>query len=85
MLTGVIGGAVVLIVSGVLAVHALGRPTMDNRACHAAPRKPYTTADAHMVWQARAGCDSRVCADKAAALDALIEAREPVPSPEYLR
>ena len=76
MFTGLIGAAIVLIMAALIAVHAVGRPTMDNSACHVAPRRPYTAADAHMVWQARAGCDSRICADKAAALDVLVETRE---------
>ncbi|MGO4616828.1 hypothetical protein AB4305_19865 [Nocardia sp. 2YAB30] len=41
--------------------------------CHAAPDIPYTPDDAHLVWQARISCDTETCADKAAALDVLIE------------
>ncbi|WP_327110103.1 hypothetical protein OHB12_19975 [Nocardia sp. NBC_01730] len=43
--------------------------------CHSAPDVPYTTEDAHLVWQARIGCDTETCADKAATLDVLIEAK----------
>ncbi|MGO4616265.1 hypothetical protein AB4305_18485 [Nocardia sp. 2YAB30] len=48
---------------------------LKRAECHAAPNTPYTTEDAHLVWQARIGCDTETCADKAAALDVLIEAK----------
>ena len=83
MLTGLIVGLLALAVSTIGAFLRLDRPTMDNSACHAAPGKPYTPADAHVVWQVRAACDSRICADKAAALDVLIDARKSVPTREY--
>ena len=83
MLAGLIVAVVVSVVAVVGAVLAHGRPIMDNSACHAAPKKPYTPADARVVWQVRAQCDSRFCADAAAALDALIEAGEVIPKREY--
>ncbi|WP_406269706.1 hypothetical protein OH799_27185 [Nocardia sp. NBC_00881] len=51
------------------------RPVRSTETCHPAPDVPYTTEDAHLVWQARIGCDTESCADKAAALDVLIEAK----------
>lgn len=51
------------------------RPVMNADTCHEAPDFPYTPEDAHLVWQARIGCDTNRCADKAAALDVLIEAK----------
>ena len=83
MLTELVVATVALVAAAVGAVIARGRPTMDNSACHAAPRKPYTPADARVVWQVRAECDSRICADAAAALDALIAAGEFVPPREH--
>ncbi|WP_406268939.1 hypothetical protein OH799_25490 [Nocardia sp. NBC_00881] len=51
------------------------RPVRSPETCHLAPDFPYTPEDAHLVWQARIGCDTETCADKAAALDVLIEAK----------
>ncbi|WP_406267056.1 hypothetical protein OH799_21610 [Nocardia sp. NBC_00881] len=51
------------------------RPVRSAETCHPAPDVPYTREDAHLVWQARIGCDTETCADKAAALDVLIEAK----------
>lgn len=82
MLTGLTVALLALTAAGGGTLLTLKRPTMDNNACHASPRKPYTPGDAYLVWRVRAGCDSRVCADKAAALDVLIEARDTVPAPD---
>ncbi|MGO4617942.1 hypothetical protein AB4305_30535 [Nocardia sp. 2YAB30] len=51
------------------------RPVRSTETCHPAPAVPYTPEDAHLVWQARIGCDTETCADKAAALDVLIDAK----------
>lgn len=51
------------------------RPARSTETCHAAPDAPYTTHDAHLVWQERIGCDTETCDDKAAALDVLIDAK----------
>ncbi|MGO4613766.1 hypothetical protein AB4305_05550 [Nocardia sp. 2YAB30] len=51
------------------------RPVKIADTCHPAPDTPYTPENAHLVWQARIGCDTERCADKAAALDVLIDAK----------
>jgi hypothetical protein len=51
------------------------QPVKVADTCHSAPDVPYTPDVAHLVWQARIGCDTQTCADKASALDVLIEAK----------